>query len=171
MLKEYNSFRNRLGRWLEGFGFIDDPFALYEADQERSYLPFFFVDRPYLHTVLGNPAHPQTAILMAGRGDGKTATREMVAYECSHAQLRRRALAVRYYDFSLLLEQVDGDVTRISARHHVRAIARFTLKTIVEDVPATYFDLLEEMERALLMGYAAEFADPISRLKLGKILQ
>jgi hypothetical protein len=165
-----NGFSRRLWRWLEGFGFTDDPFALYEADQEHSYLHYFFVDRPYLHGVVGNPVHPQTAFLMAGRGDGKTATREMVAYECAHAQLRRRALAVRYYDFSLLLEQVNGDPTQISARHHINAITRSTLKTLAEDVPATYFDQLEEMERALLKGYVVAFADPISRLKLEQIL-
>ena len=70
MYKNFDSFSHRLWRWLEGFGFTDDPFALYEADQERSYLPYFFVDRAYLHGVLGNPARPQTAFLMAGRGGG-----------------------------------------------------------------------------------------------------
>jgi DNA-binding winged helix-turn-helix (wHTH) protein len=167
--KDY-SYSRRFGRWLERFGFTDEPFALYEADQERSYLPYFFVDRPYLHDVLGDPAHPQTAFLMAGRGKGKTATREMVAYECAHARLRRRALAVRYYDFSLLLEQARGDLSRLTARHHIRTIARHIFRALTEDVPPTYFDLLEETERAFLMGYAAEFADPISSLKLGQIL-
>ena len=170
MLRVYNSFGQRLGRWLEGFGFTDDPFALFEADQERSYLPYFFVDRPYLYGVLGNPARPQTAFLMAGRGEGKTATREMVVYECVHAKLRRHALAVRYYDFSLLLEQVNKDVAQLNARHHIRAIVRATLKAVAEDVPPTYFDLLEGMERALLMGYAVTFGDPISVLKLNQIL-
>jgi len=167
--REY-SYGRRLWRWLERFGFTDDPFALYEADQERSYLHYFFVDRPYLHDVLGDPAHPQATILMAGRGDGKTATREMVAYECAHGRLRRRALAVRYYDFGPLLEQVHGDLTQLSARRHICAIVRSTLKALAEDVPPTYFDLLGEIERALLMGYASVFADPISRLKLGQIL-
>lgn len=169
MSREYG-FSRHLWRWLERFGFTDDPFALYEADQERSYLPYFFVDRPYLHDVLGNPSRPQAAFLMAGRGEGKTATREMVAYECAHARLRRRALAVRYYDFSPLLQQVKGDLTQLNARHHIRTIARYTLKSLAEDVPPTYFDLLEGMDRALLMGYAAEFAAPISHLKLSRIL-
>ena len=169
MIKE-SEYGRRLWRWLERSGFTDDPFALYEADQERPDLPFFFVDRPYLHDILGDPAHPQAALLMAGRGGGKTATREMVAYECTHARLRRRALPVRYYDFSPLLEQVHGDLTQLSARHHIRAIARATLKALAGDVPPTYFDLLGDRERALLMGYAAAFADPISNLKLDRII-
>lgn len=171
MPSEYGSFSHRLGRWLEGFGFIDDPFALHEADQERCDLPYFFVDRPYLHGVLGNPSHPQTAFLMAGRGHGKTATREMVAYECIHSNLRGRALAVHYYDFSSLLEQVDSPLHQLTARHHVRAIARFIFKALVDDVPPTYFDNLEGIGRGLLMGYAAAFADPISHVKLGQIIR
>ena len=169
-MSEKYDFSCRLDRWLERFGFINDPFALYEADRERAYLPYFFVDRPYLHDVLGDPTHPQTAFLMARRGAGKTATREMVAYECAHAQLRRRALAVRYYDFTPLLDLVEGDLARLEARHHVRVIARYTLKSLTEDVPSTYFDLLNPVDRGLLMGCAAEFADPVSRLKLGQLL-
>jgi DNA-binding winged helix-turn-helix (wHTH) protein len=169
MSREY-SYSRRLWRWLERFGFTDDPFAVYEADQERPYLHEFFVDRPYLHHILGDPTRPQAAFLMAGRGHGKTATREMVAYECKHAQLRRRALAVRYYDFGPLLEQIAGDLKQLSTRHYVRTIVRFVLKALADEVPPTYFDLLDEMERAMLGGYADTFADPISHLKLGRIV-
>ena len=169
MSEDYGYSRRRQ-RWLDRFGFISDPFELYEADQERACLPFFFVDRPYLQAVLGDPAHPQAAFLIAGRGGGKTATREMVAYECEHGRLRRHALAVRYDDFSLLLGQAHGDLAQLNVRHHVRAIVRFTLKALAQDVPPTYFDLLGETERCLLMGYAAGFADPVSCLKLGQII-
>ena len=165
-----HSYSRRLGRWLEKFGFTDDPFAVYEADQERPYLHYFFVDRPYLHDILGNPARPQSAFLMAGRGSGKTATREMVAYECTHGRLRRRALAVQHYDFAPLLEQVQGDPVSLNARHHVHVLVRSVLKALAEDVPPTYFDLLEQAERALLASYVSAFADPISQLKLAQIV-
>jgi len=170
-MSKRDSYSRRLGRWLERLGLIDDPFALYEADREGLYLPYFFVDRPYVHDVLGDPDRPQAAFLMAGRGAGKTATREMVAYECAHARLRRRALAVRYLDFSPLLEQTEGDLTQINVRHHVRTIVRCILKTLAEDVPPTYFDLLEGIDRSLLMGYVTRFADPVTRLKLSRIVQ
>lgn len=162
--------RRRLSRWLNRLGFSDDPFALYEADQERAYLPYLFVDRPYVHEILGNPAHPQVAFLFAGRGGGKTATREMVAYQCRFAELRRQALAVRYYDFSLLAEQVNGDLSRLTLRHHARAIVRATLQAIVEEVPATFFEFLEPFDRTLLMSYAAHFGDSVARLKFRQIL-
>ena len=144
-----DTFGRRLRRWLDRFNFIDDPFALQEADQEREFLPHFFVDRPYLHDVLGNPARPQATFLMAGRGAGKSATREMVFYECNHASLRRKALAVRYDDYMPLLEQVGGDLAALSARHHVQQILRAATRTLAQDVPALYFELLTGESRQL----------------------
>ncbi len=163
-------FSHRLWRWLERLGFEDDPFALYEAEHERDYLSYFFVDRPYLYDVLGVPAHPQTAFLMAGRGEGKTATRHMVAYECTHGRFRRQVLPVHYYDFGLLIEAAQGDVSKITVRHHLRGVIRAVIKALVDEVPAIYFDHLDEMERRLLAGYAQTFGDPVAQLKLSQII-
>ena len=93
----------RVRRWLERFGFTDDPFVVYEADQERAALPGLFIDRPYVMRMVGDPARPQSAFLLAHRGTGKTATREIIAYEHIHGRCRRRALPVRYCDFGFLL--------------------------------------------------------------------
>ncbi|NLF13145.1 MAG: helix-turn-helix domain-containing protein [Anaerolineaceae bacterium] len=169
-MQERTQYSAHLKRWLAYAKLTGDPFALYEADQERPYLHNFFIDRPYVHTVLGDPAHPQAAFLLAARGHGKTATREMVAYECQYGRLRRRALAARHYDFGYLLGQVGGDPHKLEARHHVNAILRSAFKALVEDVPPTFFDILEEQDRRMLKGYAAAFADPISAFKLERVL-
>jgi hypothetical protein len=132
----------RLSRWLDTFGFKSQPFALHEADQERDFLPKCFVDRPYLHNILGDPAHPQTAVLTAGSGEGKSATREMVVYECLYGALRGRALPVRYDRFEYLLGLVGGDPRQITLQHHVKAILRLLFQTLRESVPATYFEAL-----------------------------
>ncbi|MBN1878199.1 MAG: winged helix-turn-helix transcriptional regulator [Anaerolineae bacterium] len=163
-------FSHRLWRWLERLGFEDDPFALYEAEHERDYLSYFFVDRPYLYDVLGAPAHPQTAFLMAGRGEGKTATRHMVAYECTHGKFRRQVLPVHYYDFGLLIEAVQSDVTKITVRHHLGSVIRGIVKALVDEVPPIYFDHLDEMERRLMAGYAQAFGDPVAQLRLSQII-
>ncbi len=163
------SFSQRFRQWLDRFGFTEDPFAIYEANQERRWLPYFFVDRPYLHDILGDPSRPQTAFLLAGRGEGKTATHEMVVYECTHAPVRYRALAVRYYDFGALLEQVNGDARQITAQHHVRAIVRATIKALI-DLPPANLGALEESDRGLLLALAVAFADPASRYSLGQVL-
>jgi len=165
-----HGFSQRLWRWLERLGFEDDPFALYEAEREHNYISYFFVDRPYLYDVLGTPASPQTAFLMASRGDGKTATRQMVTYECTHGKFRWQVLPVHYYDFGLLLEAVQGDVTQVTVRHHLRSVIRAIIKSLADLVPAVYFDRLGEMERGLLTGYAQAFGDPIAQLKLTQII-
>ena len=41
---------------------------------------------------------------------------------------------------------------------------------MANEVPAIYFDHLDEMERAFLAGYAQAFGDPISQLKLSQII-
>ena len=165
-----SDYSRKLWRWLERWGFVDDPFALYQAEEEHRHLPKFFVDRPYLHEILGDPSRPQPAFLFAERGDGKTATREMVAYECTHAGFRRRALAVEYYDFAPLLNQVQA-VGQLTLRNHIKAIGRNVIKALAEDIPAVYYDLLGETEQSLLLGFVTHFGDPISQLKLRQIIK
>jgi len=158
----------RIWRWLERFGFSDDPFAVYEADQERAALPGLFIDRPYVMRIVGDPARPQSAFLLAKRGTGKTATREIVAYEHIHGRYRRRALPVRYCDFSFLLTCAGADPTHVTARHHADAIVRAVLQTLADDTPPAFFDPLPPTETALLLSLIAEFANPVVRLKLAR---
>lgn len=165
------SQRQRIWRWLERLGFTEDPFAVYEADQERAALPYVFIDRPYVASIIGDPARPRSAFLLANRGAGKTATREMVAFECAHGRLRRRALPVRYCEFGPLMEQVEYDPQRITARHLIAGIVRATLQVLADDVPATFYDLLDPTEKSLLLGYAAQFGSPVAQFKLQQVVQ
>lgn len=164
-----DNFGQRYWRWLQNVGFREDPFLLFEAEREGDDLPDLFVDRPYLHNTLGDPAYPQTAILMATRGQGKTATREMVAYECERGALQRRALPVRYTNFAHLLDTIEEDLTRLTARHHVQHLLRLLFKTL-ENVPATHFDALTDEDRRLLHGMMEAFSDPLRCLRLSKRL-
>jgi hypothetical protein len=165
-----DSYSRRLKRWLDAVGLIEDPFALYEAEREGIRLSSFFVDRPYLYEVLGDPAAPQAAFLMAERGCGKTATRAMVAYECQHGKFKGRVLIVNYTDFGPLLAQVDHELSHLRAYHHVRAVMRCALKAIAEDIPPDNLESLSEMNRKLLMGFAQELADSVSRFQIAAVI-
>lgn len=167
---EIHGFGARLGRWLENFSFSGDPFAVFEADQEGEFLPKCFVDRAYLTNILGDPSRPQTAVLISSPGGGKTATREMVVYECREGRMRGRALPVRYDQFSYVLDLVSGDPLKITLHEHTRAIARLLFQTIKEYVPPTYFDALDDFEREQLFALATEYADPLTRLWLKKVM-
>jgi hypothetical protein len=164
-----HEYSRRLWMWLEKFRFTEHPFAVWEADRERVALPSLFVDRPYAVRMVGDPARPQSGFLLAGRGAGKTATREMVAYECVHGRLRRRALPIRYTDFTAVLDQAGGDPVRVGLRDHAVAIVRAGLRVLADEVPPAFFDLLDEDQRGLLQGLAASFADPLARMKLGRL--
>jgi len=165
-------FVRRYRHWLQSMGFVEgDPFAVYEAEREGpDLLPDCFIDRPYLHDVLGDPKWPQAAFLLAGRGAGKTATRMMVAYEASHGRFRGKVFVVDYTDLNSLLERVDGDLSRLVLRHHVEGVLRAALRNLADD-----FLLLERLaalpavERGLLAAYIHAFADPRTSLRLGEL--
>lgn len=163
-------FRENLRAWLKRNGFTEDPFAVNKAEQEQANLTYIFVDRPYLYEIIGDPLSPQVAFLLAKQGGGKTATREMVAYECEEAKLEGRVLVVRYYDFSPLLQMVDGDISRLTSHHHVRVVIRHALKALVAEVPEDRFKSVKGMDGELLRGYAAEFADPVTALRVARLL-
>jgi DNA-binding response OmpR family regulator len=165
-----DSYSHRLKRWLDAVGLVEDPFALYEAEREGTRLSSFFVDRPYLYEVLGDPAAPQAAFLMAGRGCGKTATRAMVAYECQHGKFKGRVLVVHYTDFAPLLMQVSHDLACPSSHHHVRAVMRFALQAVAEHLAPDNLEALSEVSRKLLMGFAQEFADSVSRFQIAAVI-
>jgi DNA-binding winged helix-turn-helix (wHTH) protein len=165
-----SDFSRLMNRWLKTFDLIAEPFELYEADREHDLLPQIFVDRPYLHAVLGNPSAPQPAFLLAKRGEGKSATREMLIYQYKIQPLRGEALPVKYTDFAPLIEQAGGDPQNIQARHHVYQIVRQIAQALVNDVPLTYFEQLDEFEKGLLAGYIKHFGSPVIRASLGKKL-
>ena len=164
-----HEYSRRLWKWLEKFQFTEHPFAVWEADRERSVLPSLFVDRPYAVRLVGDPARPQSGFLLAGRGAGKTATREMVAHECVAGRIRRRALPIRYTDFTAVLDRAGGDPARVRLRDHAIAIVHAGLRVLADEVPPAFFALLDEDHRGLLQGLAASFADPLARMKLGRL--
>ncbi len=166
-----NDYGQRLKRWLDRFGFLADPFAVWEADQERSAIPYIFIDRPHVHYLVGDPQQPQSAFLLARRGEGKTATREIVRYECTEGRLRSRALPVRYSDFTFLLNLAANEPSKLTLHHHAAAIARATLQALADDVPPKHLTQLEPPERSLLQALLQAYADSFTRFKLSNILQ
>jgi hypothetical protein len=163
-------YGSRLWKWLrDHYQFTDNPFAVWEADRERSVLPSLFVDRPYAERLVGDPARPQSGFLLAGKGAGKTATREMVVHECNSGRIRRRALPIRYIDFTAVLNRAGGDPARISLQDHVAGILRAGLRALVDEAPPAFFSLLNDEQRSVLQGLAACFADPYTQMKLAQL--
>lgn len=171
-------YSRRFRMWLRNMHLHDDPFALYEAGREVEkaergvpILSLFFVDRPYLYKVLGDPATPQAAFLLADRGCGKTATRAMVGYEGQHGKLRQRVLVVPYTDFDSLLNKVDRRIELLSSRHHLSTVLRYALKAAAGDASPDRWAALQGADRRLLKGYVQEFADPKTQIQWSALLE
>ena len=82
---------------LSRFGFVEDPFASTNAGQEPR-LAQYFVPPPYFHAVLGDPDVPQSHVVLAPRGGGKTAQRRMVEDFSSETE---SFLCITYEKFEL----------------------------------------------------------------------
>lgn len=64
-------------QFFSSFGIAESPFESTNADNEPS-LGEYFVSPPYFASVMGNPSSPQSDIVFAPRGGGKTAQRRMI---------------------------------------------------------------------------------------------
>jgi len=163
------TYNDRLNTWLQHFHFIADPFATYKAENEDQFIYRLWVDRDYLHDIIGYPEWPQTAFLMSHIGEGKTAARKMVEHECTHSTLRGKVFVVGYTYFNPLLAKTGRVITQITARHHTELLARNIVKKLVEESQVINFDKLTEMEKGLLLDYAKFYGDPISFIRLASM--
>ena len=163
--------QQRLKRWLERWRFITDPFIGSQADQEGEVLPLFFVDRPYVREILGDPSFPQTAFLLAGQRPGQNRHREMVAYFAARREAQHLALPINYLDFGPVLEAAGGDPRRVTMRDHSAVILRLWLAALVRHVPGIYYDKLSELDGSLLLGAGQAFADPITQARLSGLIK
>ena len=77
--------------YLKAQGFSAHPFATTNAEREVAVLPSFFIRVPWFDWLVGNPAQPESVILFAPQGYGKTSHRLEVARRASQ---RRRAPAL-----------------------------------------------------------------------------
>lgn len=92
-----------LDDFLRARKFQADPFMTTNAEQEVERLASYFVHVAWFDRLVGDPRYPESLILFAPRGHGKTSHRLEVA---RLAQQRRDApaLVVQFSDFDLLLD-------------------------------------------------------------------
>ncbi len=98
----------------EQLGFKSHPFLKTNAAEEEA-LQSYFVPPPYFDLILGDPKWPNSSVVLAPRGAGKTAQRRMVELASSHAGY----LAVTYDRFEFGAGQKVSD---ISLQYHLRNV-------------------------------------------------
>ena len=95
-----SNLQTAIRAWLANWDFVDNPFAIWEADDEPL-LERYFVKRPFFDQLL---ASHKSTLVFAPRGGGKSATRLMVETECRPRLPTASVLAVPYIDFSPFAE-------------------------------------------------------------------
>lgn len=63
--------------YIKSLGFEEDPFRYFNADQEDR-LDKYFVSPPYFESLWGDPKKPESHVILAPRGGGKSAQRRMI---------------------------------------------------------------------------------------------
>jgi hypothetical protein len=156
---------NRVYRqFYSALGFDENPFAYTNADQEERLLDYF-VPPPYFPAVFGDPDRPQSFVVFAPRGGGKSAQRRKMESSCAD----NNVLAITYDRFEFPGIQRASDVT---LAHHLRILLRYSLMGLLVTLNANP-DLKEKLnkhERQTIIKLAAEYLDAINEFTVQNTL-
>lgn len=119
-----------LASFLERRGFQQNPFETNRAERERALLPGWFRPSARFERIVGDPARPETCLVYAPTGYGKTSHRIEVARRVQERP-EGAALAVELTDFDLLLPT---DAERASLDAYIHQIQRRFLYALDEQL-------------------------------------
>lgn len=131
---------------IQSWGFDEDPFQYINADQEER-LDHYFVDPPYFRSLWGNPQKPESHVVLAPRGGGKSAQRRMI-----ESKSEKEGVFVITYDSyftTSMIKNLDG----ADLNFHVQNINRLMLLSVFSHLAMQDFSpdmLLEGHERQFL---------------------
>jgi hypothetical protein len=116
-----------VSQFLSQFGFTADPFQSTNANDEPL-LEHYFVPPPYFASVLGDTAHPQSQVILAPRGGGKSAQRVMIE---KHSLANSDFMCITYDSF----ETPDGfRPENATWEYHINQINRLLLIAILVSI-------------------------------------
>jgi hypothetical protein len=150
----------RLQRWLNQRGLRGNPFAAWNAEREPN-LSDYFVDVGQFDELL---RATDPCVVLARRGCGKTAQRQMLAAQCRPLQPDSTQLAVNYTvsGFERVLSQANEDVNQVRSIYHVNALLSLGLTALMEDIlphlAGQTAPFAGAQDRARLAAYVTHFA-------------
>jgi len=152
--------RREFLQYYSGLEFEDNPFAYTNADEEDR-LPEYFVSPPYFESVFGDPKKPNSFIVFAPRGGGKTAQRRMI--ELRSADNNILAITYNNFDFPDISKPHD-----VKIHHHLRRIIRFILTGLLANIHSNLPSekLLSKDDKQIFLKLAAEHLGDIKSADL-----
>ncbi len=144
--------------WWKHHGFTENPFALREAGRETR-LSEYFVHGPDYDAVKGSPDDPQTTIVFAARGCGKSAYRRMIQTSCRPDDEESTILAVPHTEFSDVLNAA-GNPVDVALEMHIEALLCSAATTLLQEFlrRPTSFDHLSLEGRAFFKWFIHTYA-------------
>lgn len=122
-----------LATFLERRGFQHNPFETPRAERERELLPRWFRPSVLFDRIVGDPARPETCLLFAPTGHGKTSHRIEVARRVQE-RVESPALAIELTEFDVLLRD---EGFGISLETYLEQIHRLFLEALVAQLGAS----------------------------------
>jgi hypothetical protein len=143
--------------FLGRFGFKADPFESTNADQEP-HLGEYFVPPPYFATVMGDVAQPQSHVILAPRGGGKTAQRRMIENRSVEAG---GFLCITYDRFDPVGFRRSGSS---GWSYHMTQVCRLVLLGVLLEIEIypSLIDRLSEHQKQVLKFQADRFLNSLS---------
>lgn len=112
-------------QFLRDKGFNANPFATTNAEQETEFLPAFFLRVAWFEQLVGNPRRPESLLLFAPQGHGKTSHRIELGRRAGDHETP--ALVVTLNDFSALLR---NGIEHVSINTYVAVLRNLFLKML-----------------------------------------
>ena len=138
-------------------GFVADPFAKTNADEEER-LASYFIEPPFYSSVFGDPNSPQSSVVFAPRGGGKTALKRKIELSSKGQPF----LCVTYNTFP-----VQGlALSEITAAFHLSNILRLILIGVIGECNEHGVDRLTKDERHLLYLFVKAYLSDLDRSQL-----
>lgn len=138
-------------------GFISDPFAKTNADEEE-HLDSYFIQPPFYNAVFGDPINPKSAVVFAPRGGGKTALKRKIEI----ASVGAKYLCITYNTFP-----IEGiTLAQATSSYHLRNILRLILIGVIGECSDEGIESLTKEDRHFLYLFSREYLSGIDQSEL-----
>jgi hypothetical protein len=165
--------QQRLAALFRRLSVRDNPFGQREADHEglQEQAPYFF-PHPLFQDILGEAATPESVLVLAERGAGKTTIRQEIERRCRAGRAPvAGVLDVRYTDFSRPLDAAQAAGRRVNLGDHITEIVRLAVLRLLEgfdEVRLARYAAISRAALATLAGYVRAYSHLLDADDAGK---
>lgn len=154
------------GQYFKNLGFISDPFASTNAENEE-HLHDYFVNPPYFASLVGDFEAPKSSIVIAPRGFGKTAQKKKMEHLAEEHP--ESIISIVYDDFPIV---GISKVTEIKLEHHLKKIIRHLLVAFLSKMHSNERHIVfDEYERSKILELISKYLTDLTPNEISVSIQ